>query len=362
MGYRKFFIMIALLFIGQPVFAQRGLQISGGVIGNPQVIYVADVLTLSGQLPAGRGVGKDLLYIELTNPTGLNAILNIRFSKDGRQIAEGAWQSRTVQSSVRLTNTNLSQSPYNKVITAFKIDENDFKALAGNTSGSGDVSAPTTLPNGLYVFECWLSSVSGNVSESNHIFITFNITNPSGFVSLIGPGNEPTMQLEEVFTSTPVFQWQGDGQRYRIKVWEKLDGQRTFTEVTGNNPHVDQEVFSPTFQYPVGGVRVLEPGKIYYWQVTSLTGVAGRDNPTGAQSTPFVFKMAEKLKDTKNPPYDVQLQRTKDILKDLGIDAPWLKDADFVSFTVEVKDGTGASNSTDINTLVDELKNLKSGQ
>ncbi|NTW48656.1 MAG: hypothetical protein HGB19_02765 [Chlorobiales bacterium] len=363
MRYGKLFLTIALLLVGVPLFAQRSdLQVTGGLLGNPQSIYVVDLLTLSDQLPANRGIGKDILFIELTNKNEQNAYLHILFSKDGQQIAEGVWRSKTPVQRARLTNTNLSQSPYSKVITPFKIDKNEFERLAGNTSTSGNISAPTLLPNGLYVLECWLSFTPDDPAGSNHIFITFNITNPTGFISLIGPGNEVGTFIDEVFTPTPVFAWQGDAQRYRIRVWEKLAGQRTFDEVIGNNPHVDKEVFAPTFQYPVGGVRVLEPGKTYFWQVSSLTEVSGRGTPRGTESAPFVFRMADNLKDGKNPPYSVQLQRAKDLLLGFGIDADWLKDADFVSFSVEDGNVQSTSNNTDINALIDELKQLSAGQ
>lgn len=364
MGYRKLLIMVALLLLGQPLFAQGGLQVSGGVIGNPQAIYVADLLTLSGKLPSSRGVGKDIFFVELINSTGRNANLHVRFLKDGQEISEGAWQSRSPVSRVRLTNTNLLQSGYNKIVKRFEFTEDDLKRISGNISTSGDLSAPTLVPSGLYVLECWLGAVFQDGTEdpsnqSNHIFITFNVINPTGFVSLIAPGHEVGTVIDEVYTLTPVFAWQGDAQRYRIRVWEKLPGQRTFDEVRGNNPHADEEVFAPTFQYPVGAVRVLEPGKIYFWQVESVSDVAGRGSPSGTGSMPFVFKMADNLND--GTPYNVQLRRAKDILLSLGINAKWLEDADFVSFSVE-GDGQGTTNSTDINSLVEELKNLESGQ
>jgi hypothetical protein len=91
-------------------------------------------------------------------------------------------------------------------------------------------------------------------------------------------GSEPPVGDEARFLLSnpfPLFQWIFDGTRSRLKVYERLPGQVTLEETASGVPILATEVATTGFQYPVSGVRVLEPGKTYVWHVEGLLRTSG---------------------------------------------------------------------------------------
>lgn len=155
-----------------------------------------------------------------------------------------------------------------------------------------------TMPAGSYRFTVEVA-VAGGPSDSKDF--TFVLTNPSSPV-LISPAAGET-----VLEKFPLFQWQYDGPRATISVYEMLPGQRSLEEVASGTPHATATVTTRTFRYPVSGARPLAPGKTYVWFVKGLAGTAGGTNlelrstlRTFTVATTQAFSMSQILQELES--------------------------------------------------------------
>ncbi|HHJ53205.1 MAG TPA: hypothetical protein ENJ89_08440 [Caldithrix abyssi] len=94
-------------------------------------------------------------------------------------------------------------------------------------------------------------------------------TNPS-FVRLISPGvpfGSPAPS--SVYTEYPVFQWNGNGDEYKVFVFEKKSMIQSMDDILNQLPNWESEPISEqSVIYPQSGdVIPLEYGKTYYWMV-----------------------------------------------------------------------------------------------
>ena len=123
------------------------------------------------------------------------------------------------------------------------------------------------LPAGVYTFRIEAFDTR-NVLIGKASF-KFVLSNPSR-IELVFP-----MDNDRTVGQFPLFQWNFDGSRARISLFEKLPGQSSPEEATGGIPYIASEVTGNSFLYPSAGVRPLEPGKSYAWFVEGLYGAAG---------------------------------------------------------------------------------------
>ncbi len=123
-----------------------------------------------------------------------------------------------------------------------------------------------TLPAGRYDFVVTVSDPGGPSGEGAFAFF---LTNPSGLKLLIPLDGETTAN------EFPLFQWQFDGIKSRISIFEKLPGQMTLEEAASGVPHLTTEVAATFYQYPSAAARALEAGKTYVWFVEGLIRTTG---------------------------------------------------------------------------------------
>jgi hypothetical protein len=129
-----------------------------------------------------------------------------------------------------------------------------------------DVALPAgMMPPGHYVFRVEFEQLSNGTTEGG---FTIDLTNPSS-IELLSP-----LDGEVTVTEFPMFQWQYDGQKSKISLYERLPGQSSYEEVISGVPLLGTETSGKSFQYPTAGARTLEPGKTYVWYVEGIVGVS----------------------------------------------------------------------------------------
>ncbi|MER3522802.1 MAG: hypothetical protein C4326_01705 [Ignavibacteria bacterium] len=133
-----------------------------------------------------------------------------------------------------------------------------------------EIALPSgSMPAGSYLFTVNVREVNGPDSDTEHF--TFVLTNPSTPVLLAPQDGEV---LTEEF---PLFEWQYDGPRATIAIFEKLPGQGSLEETASGTPHHTATIETRSFRYPTNA-RTLQPGQTYVWYVTGLVGAAGGTN------------------------------------------------------------------------------------
>lgn len=352
MTTKKFTLVFALLLFGWTSISQAQ-SISGQMTSTGNKFYTADILKLS-EASAG-GSATSFFIININNADGLS--LKLDFKKDGSMLASGKSDPFSGNQPRTITNNNIGKGEYR--LKGFKISKDAFKNTLGkNLDQSGNITVPTLLPNGLYEFV--FSLVNSQNIEQASTTLTLNINNLTGYVTLLYPGSPVTINsVDEIYSFLPTFQWQGTADRFELLVWEQLQDQDSWSEVKGNNPHIFEKVPAPSFQYQTSQNRALEAGKTYFWQVKAYSKIIGRQSEEITVSEPYVFKVSEKLagESGSEVPREVQLQRIKDLLDDMGISPDWMLKADFVSFSGTCNN-VDYQNETEINTLVQVLEQM----
>ena len=136
-----------------------------------------------------------------------------------------------------------------------------------------EVALPSgSMPAGSYRFTVSVYPLDPPNSPPGTSEFTFVLSNPSSPV-LIAP-----TQGEVVNQEFPLFEWQYDGPKSTIAVFEMLPGQRSMEEAASGTPHMIATVTTHSLRYPVSGARPLQPGKTYVWYVAGLVGTAGGTN------------------------------------------------------------------------------------
>ena len=180
------------------------------------------------------------------------------------------------------------------------------------------------LPDGEYRFELSLSSgVSEfDLSPSDEKIETVIVESPSG-VNLESPGGllaDTTFNI--VYTTLPSFNWNKGfcsncityirvsefKSEFHSSLDEALEDERTLPL----NQSLEWEELSDvsTFQYPLNGVRPLENGKIYAWQIkTSIPTTDGMEDET---SEIFAFKISDPSKSSQIGMKNPTLQQLKE--------------------------------------------------
>jgi hypothetical protein len=125
------------------------------------------------------------------------------------------------------------------------------------------------LPAGVYTFRIEVENTQKQIFRASFRFI---LKNPSR-LDLVFP-----MDNDRTVGQFPLFQWNFDGPRARISIFERLPGQSSPEEAASGIPQVSSEVTGNSFLYPSAGVRPLESGKTYVWCVEGLFGAAGGSN------------------------------------------------------------------------------------
>ena len=176
-----------------------------------------------------------------------------------------------------------------------------------------EIALPSgVLPAGVYTFRIEVES-SPTIWRASFKFV---LSNPSR-IELVFP-----LDNDHTVGQFPLFQWNYDGPRARISVFERLPGQSSPEEATSGIPHVIAEVTGNSFLYPSAGVRLLEPGKTYAWFVEGLYGAAGgssrslrspiRSFTVNAGATnPAMQSLLDELEKALGPKYKALFERIR---------------------------------------------------
>ncbi len=278
-------------------------------------------------LPVGE---LDLLNTGLTQPlfdvevrslssAAVNARLELKILKDGVQIIKA--ESNVVEFpgnyTLNTTNTQLNQgiivpnSQGEPQELELRIRDNNINYSAVSNL---EQALQTTgfLPAGQYNFVLTLIRATDGVriNDINPDNNVLYISNPTSIILQFPGRSTAESEIEEVNTIFPFFQWYADavagGIRYNIYVYEKLPEHRTIQDVLNYTPILQVENYGLNFfQYPtdsdpslpsgniVGAVRLLQPGKIYYWTVEMV--VPTSTSTIVIPSDVFRFRVAESV-------------------------------------------------------------------
>ena len=182
------------------------------------------------------------------------------------------------------------------------------------------------LPVGTYTFNIKVENVDVPlVADSTQVVLTLQNFST---IELLNPQDEGT-----VSSPFPLFQWQYDGDKVELLVYEKLPQNQSKEDALSGTPYLDVHSGDPglpvgvhTFQYPTGGVRALEDGKTYVWTIRSIqSGSGGSD--AGSNSQVWEFTVASSGEAPNNPADQyVSTEQISDQLQDIpGVDVAALK-------------------------------------
>jgi len=151
------------------------------------------------------------------------------------------------------------------------------------------VYATGKLPEGQYEFFVRVYQEQSSQDEDVK-FLT--IANPPTVLDLLSPGQQAeSIELMETYTTLPFFLWHSNAPRYRITICEKLPSNSSPADVMNNEPRMQATIDMLTFfPYPSSGVRPLQPGKTYYWQIVAIT--ESSDGPVELESEIWGFKIS----------------------------------------------------------------------
>lgn len=263
---RTSILLIAIVaFAVSPLRAQQGSTIDISATAAP-----VDILTL-----------QDVDFVNATTPKWL---FTIELRTRGV-----AGQTATVRAimrlnlDVKLTNGETFQSASHYVTKQFSVSgsrsftnldlrdpelRDEYGMDEAAKKRFEEVALPSgILPAGIYTFRIQVEDVRSK--QTSTATFRFVLSNPSR-LDLVFP-----MDNDRSVGQFPLFQWNFDGQRSRISVFEKLPGQSSPEETASGIPHVSTEVTGNSFLYPSAGVRPLEAGKSYVWFIEGLYGAAG---------------------------------------------------------------------------------------
>ncbi|MEO8166829.1 MAG: hypothetical protein ABI623_01190 [bacterium] len=250
-------ILAPLLFF--PGFA--GAQISITTLAAPvNALSITDLDFLNSTTP------KWLFTINMSAPGRVDAIMTINLDVE---LAAGSSYSSAAQFISKVFSINGSRTVTNLELGKGKpIPDSMYIFNQSAKAAFQDVALPSgAMPAGSYTFHVDVRTADGS-SGDTRIF-TFVLSNPSTPI-LMAPTDGETV-VEEF----PLFEWQYDGPRATIAIFEQLSGQQSLEEIASGTPQLTATVSTRSFRYPPTGARALQPGKRYVWYVTGLVGVAG---------------------------------------------------------------------------------------
>jgi hypothetical protein len=166
--------------------------------------------------------------------------------------------------------------------------DNIVSILYGSDKTASDINLGDPIPSGTYTFSIIFKGKTEKTAS-------FNLSNPSGYVQLIGPGSEFQDQDPDViYTKTPVIRWIGDAPDYRVTVVEVGSNDKSIDELKTKTPSFQITTKSNTVQVPASGNGLISPlkvGKVYAILLESQINTLGSTKPIGKIATPIWFKV-----------------------------------------------------------------------
>ncbi len=251
-----------LLFVLFPFVSSSQIRVS--VVEAPvNALTINDLDYLNSTTP------KWLFTITMTSVGRVEAImtivLDVQLSGGPTYTGAAIFKSRPFIIDGNRTVTNLELGRQGGILQS---ENNGYVFRDDAKTAFQNVALPSgSMPAGSYRFRVAVTPVSGGLGDDKEF--TFVLSNPSSPVLLA-----PT-EGEAVTEELPLFEWQYDGPRASISIFEQLPGQRSLEETASGTPHATATVTTRSFRYPTAGARSLQSGKTYVWSVTGLVGAAG---------------------------------------------------------------------------------------
>ncbi|MDW8437227.1 MAG: hypothetical protein RMM16_04210 [Chloroherpetonaceae bacterium] len=308
------------------------------LLTDPAQITVATFaqIVLDGNIPSNAPAVFQIAFRNDGAPTATR--LAMKFLRNGETIGSGRspWVPN-FRGFVRQTNNTLASGTWK---------------LSGQTEDAARsllrdivLKAGGRFPSGTYTMLFELYADNNDASPVDILPITFVVQNQQeAFIELIYPtaGIEPT----EISTPYPTIRWQGNANSYRLRIFQDPTFSANIGLVRNTVPMVDETVFPPSYQYPTGGVRQLQPGQQY------ILLIEGEASGGRRAEVVAVFRMAQNLSGSSasspnSPAVSDEIRRL--LLEKYGSNAPdWLRDprTRFISFDGPI-DGVQYTNSTD---------------
>ena len=221
-----------------------------------------------------------LFGITITNkyPEPKEIQLELGIKRNQQDIIKGMTYPFTIQPGVTyLTNRDLGMNP-------------DFSYTDINLGELEEIVYATgKLPEGEYEFFVRVLLKQSTINEDSEIL---TISNPPTVLDLLSPGQPAeNINLMEISTTLPFFLWHSNATQYRITICEKLPTNSSPADVMNNEPQMQATIDVLTFfPYPSSGVRPLQTGKTYYWQIVAIT--ESSDGPVELESEIWGFKIS----------------------------------------------------------------------
>ena len=242
--------------------SQGGINVS--TVASPvNILSISDVDFLNATTP------KLLFTITITNTTGhiVPAVMTVRAN------VYLAGSQTTYDGVIVLTTRAFALGP-SLIVTNLDIGGAHLlkdSLYEKNSAAISDIQRTAlpgrALPAGTYTFSVTVTEVGGMQSSSDEF--AFTLTNPTRVDLLFPVDGDQNANL------LPLFQWQFDGYRSRLLVFEQLPNQASLEETASGIPQLSVETSANSYAYPSSGVRSLEPGETYVWFVEGLVATSG---------------------------------------------------------------------------------------
>lgn len=143
----------------------------------------------------------------------------------------------------------------------------DYQTTPAGDALIAEASQTGMLPPDDYRFHVQVLDDKGNLIAEDEGTIT--TTNPTSQLELIAPGSPFTEAPEEIFTTTPFFQWFATGGTFDFALYPVFSGQTAPEDVVQNRPaHQQQGLTVTNLAYPPFAEPLVE-GRTYAWQVVA---------------------------------------------------------------------------------------------
>ena len=287
--YGRKAIIFLMIWMFPTLAARAQVQVHAQLIQRDLRVFFLSDLNLSG-----RGTSANEIFaltIQNTSPLPQTARLWVGISSMRLgELAAGITRPFALPGGalMRLTNQNLFTQAQQFALQEYQILDNGSQ-LRDRVLKLGK------LPSDIYRFTFVIKPAEGD-AELSSTFIEIDVSNPTS-LDLIGPGSPAERDAPAVITGTqPIFRWTSNMDQYKLILAEKLPGvhdsaspaeiiqdrirfERTFTldpARAGAFSSDGGEYISVTaYPYPAFGAWPLEPGKIYYWQITGMAPSSG---------------------------------------------------------------------------------------
>lgn len=203
---------------------------------------------------------------------------------------------------IKVTLSSDSRGRIGTMITSSRVLEpNAFLRITNREFSDVDINGSTgydfldivrnigTFPPGNYLYHLEVIDDQGNilVTDDGVNVVTNTNYNPE----LIWPGADFSMNLEELSTPYPVFQWFGQLDKYDFYLFELLDGQTPQEAIRNIAVYQQKDIRATSLVYPVSAEKLVD-GKKYAWYIQGKISTAKGEQSLPSQPFRFIYKDA----------------------------------------------------------------------